>query len=77
MVKSCKPNPVLSWFFPVDDGKGHFEIDAQSGEIQVTTKFDQDHQSNYTVRVVATDNGASPVEQTALVHIQVKLQASH
>lgn len=62
---------------PVADQKGHFEIDSQSGEVKVTARFVQNHHINYTIRVVATDNGAAPIEQTALVHIQVTLQGSH
>lgn len=69
-------NLIFFFVFPVDDRKGHFEIDSQSGEIKVTARFDKSHHMNYTIRVVATDNGAAPVEQTALVHIQVTLQGS-
>lgn len=66
--------PFFVQAFPVDDGKAHFEIDSQSGEIEVSARFDHNHQTNYTIEVVATDNGATPVEQTALVHVQVTRQ---
>ncbi|MCI4394856.1 hypothetical protein PGIGA_G00173570 [Pangasianodon gigas] len=64
-------NGTVTFSLREDDGKGHFEIDSQSGEIKVTARFDQNHQMNYTIGVVAIDNGAAPVEQIALVHIQV------
>lgn len=76
MVEAVFPvNLALFCFlFPIDDVKDHFEIDSQSGEIKVTAGFDQHRQTNYAIGVVATDNGAAPVEQTALVNIQVTLQ---
>ncbi|KAG7314164.1 hypothetical protein KOW79_022660 [Hemibagrus wyckioides] len=64
-------NGTVTFSLRADDGKGHFEIDSQSGEIKVTGRFDRNHQTSYTIGVVATDNSAAPIEQTALVHIKV------
>ncbi|KAK3507009.1 hypothetical protein QTP70_000327 [Hemibagrus guttatus] len=64
-------NGTVTFSLRGDDEKGHFEIDSQSGEIKVTARFDRNHQTSYTIGVVATDNGAAPIEQMALVNIQV------
>ncbi|XP_060720172.1 protocadherin-23 isoform X1 [Tachysurus vachellii] len=64
-------NGTVTFYLRGDDVIGRFEIDSQSGEIKITTRFDRNHRRRYTIRVVATDNGAAPVEQTAIVHVQV------
>lgn len=54
-----------------DEEQGHFEIDSQSGDIRSTEEFTQNAKAQYTLTVVATDNGAVPLEETAVIHLQV------
>ncbi|KAJ8399247.1 hypothetical protein AAFF_G00412850 [Aldrovandia affinis] len=53
------------------DGLGHFEIDSQSGEIRTTGLFPQQPRAHYSLTVIARDNGTAPLEETAVVHLQV------
>ncbi|KAL7855856.1 hypothetical protein AOLI_G00194600 [Acnodon oligacanthus] len=64
-------NGTVTFSLISDGEKGHFEIDHQSGNIRVTTGFLLDPRTNYTLTVVAKDNGPTPLQQRALVHIQV------
>ncbi|XP_022522918.2 protocadherin-23 [Astyanax mexicanus] len=57
--------------FSLISGNGHFDIDGESGDIRVTAGFLFNPYTNYTLTVVARDSGPVPLEQTALVHIQV------
>ncbi|KAM9857018.1 protocadherin-23 [Aulostomus maculatus] len=51
---------------------GHFEIDSKSGDIRTTELFSQNAaEPYYTLRVTARDSGASSLEDTAVIHIQV------
>ncbi|XP_067261327.1 protocadherin-23 isoform X2 [Chanodichthys erythropterus] len=54
-----------------DNQLGHFSIDSHNGDVKVTSRFSSNPQMRYTLRVVATDNGLFPLEETAVVHIQV------
>ncbi|XP_072319756.1 protocadherin-23 [Eucyclogobius newberryi] len=58
-----------------DDGvrapQAHFEIDARSGDVRTTQFFSHDARRRYTLRVTAKDGGAVPLEESALVHVQV------
>ncbi|XP_049428541.1 protocadherin-23 [Epinephelus fuscoguttatus] len=54
-----------------DEGFGHFEIDSESGDIRTTELFTQGAASYYTLRVTAKDGGATPLEDTAVIHVQV------
>nr|XP_021332170.1 protocadherin-23 isoform X1 [Danio rerio] len=58
-------------FSMTDNQLGHFSIDSLSGDVKVTSQFSSNPQMRYTLRVVATDNGLFPLEETAVVHIQV------
>lgn len=58
--------------FDEDDDLGHFEIDSKNGEIRTTELFSQDAELYYTLKVTARDGGASPREDTAVVHVQVQ-----
>ncbi|KAL2098180.1 hypothetical protein ACEWY4_007387 [Coilia grayii] len=50
---------------------GHFEIDRHSGDIRTTTQFSLSPQPHYTLTVVAKDNGPSPLEEKAIIHLQI------
>ena len=50
----------------------HFEIDSESGDIRTTGLFTQNPEPFYTLRVKAKDSGASPLEDTAVIHVQVQ-----
>ncbi|XP_066518474.1 protocadherin-23 [Hoplias malabaricus] len=64
-------NGTVTFSLNPDGDKGHFLIDPKSGDIRVTAGFTSNPSTNYTLMVVARDNGPSPKEQRALVHIQV------
>ncbi|KAM6972438.1 protocadherin-23 [Aplochiton taeniatus] len=51
--------------------RGHFEIDSASGDIWTTEQFYHSSQTRYTLNVVARDSGPSPLEDTAVIHLQV------
>lgn len=53
------------------DGQGHFEIDSQTGDLRTTELFNQDTQLYYTVRVAARDGGSPPLEEEAVLYVQV------
>ncbi|KAJ8335644.1 hypothetical protein SKAU_G00389860 [Synaphobranchus kaupii] len=53
------------------DVLGLFEIDSQSGEIRTTGDFSQQPRTQYTLTVIAMDNGTAPLENTAVVLLQV------
>uniref|UniRef100_A0A672NR65 Protocadherin-16 n=1 Tax=Sinocyclocheilus grahami TaxID=75366 RepID=A0A672NR65_SINGR len=50
---------------------GHFSIDNRNGDVRVTSRFSSNPQKRYSLRVVATDDGLFPLEENAVVHIQV------
>ncbi|XP_041838939.1 protocadherin-23 [Melanotaenia boesemani] len=50
---------------------GHFEIDSKTGAIRTTQLFTQNPEPNYTLKIIAKDNGVTPHEDTAVVHVQV------
>ncbi|XP_074485681.1 protocadherin-23 [Sebastes fasciatus] len=54
-----------------DEGFGHFEIDSESGDIRTTELFTENTGVYYTLKVTANDDGATPLEDTALIHVQV------
>ncbi|XP_040042590.2 protocadherin-23 [Gasterosteus aculeatus] len=54
------------------EGFGPFEIDGESGDIRTTEPFaHQNSGSFYAVKVTARDGGVPPLEDTALIHVQV------
>lgn len=55
----------------LDNQLGHFSIDSHNGDVKVTSRFSSNTQMRYTLRVVAMDNGLFPLEETAVVDIQV------
>ena len=66
----CKHVCVLFFSF-VEDDLGHFEIDSGSGDIRTTWRFSQNSQTHYTFTVVAHDGGHTPLEERAVIHLQV------
>ncbi|XP_054634742.1 protocadherin-23 [Dunckerocampus dactyliophorus] len=50
---------------------GHFEIDGKSGDIRTTSLFEHNVGASYTLEVTARDGGRSPLEDAALIHVQV------
>lgn len=65
-----KPFVYIIVFVFADD-LGHFEVDIRSGDIRTTSRFSQKPQTNYTLTVVVTDNGPAPLQETAVIHLQV------
>lgn len=51
----------------------HFEIDGKSGDIRTTSLFKQSAEAAYSLQVTARDGGSPPLEDTALIHVQVHL----
>ncbi|XP_077381246.1 protocadherin-23 [Festucalex cinctus] len=49
----------------------HFEIDGKSGDIRTTTLFKRGAETTYILQVTAMDGGSPPLEDTALIHVQV------
>lgn len=62
---------MFFFYILLDNQLGHFSIDSHNGDVTVTSRFSSNPQMRYTLRVVATDNGLFPLEETAVVHIQV------
>ncbi|XP_067354486.1 protocadherin-23 isoform X2 [Channa argus] len=54
-----------------EDGLWHFEIDGESGDIRTTELFTWDARPYYTLKVTAKDSGATPQQDTAVIHVQV------
>ncbi|XP_061626478.1 protocadherin-23 isoform X1 [Phyllopteryx taeniolatus] len=49
----------------------HFEIDGKSADIRTTSLFKRSVETIYILKVTARDGGSPPLENTALVHVQV------
>ncbi|KAG7458772.1 hypothetical protein MATL_G00224240 [Megalops atlanticus] len=64
-------NGTVTYSLTSEDEKGHFKIDSKTGEICTTSYFSLQPASQYTLTVIATDNGRAPLEETAVVHLQV------
>ncbi|KAM3623277.1 uncharacterized protein V6R79_009482 [Siganus canaliculatus] len=54
-----------------DGGFGHFDIDSESGDVRTTELFTRGAEPFYALRVTAKDGGATPLQETAVVRIQV------
>ncbi|XP_045904089.1 protocadherin-23 isoform X2 [Micropterus dolomieu] len=54
-----------------DESLGHFEIDSNSGDIRTTELFTQNPKPYYTLKISAKDNGATHLEDTAVIRVQV------
>ncbi|XP_060234478.1 protocadherin-23 [Meriones unguiculatus] len=53
------------------DYPAHFKIDANNGEIRTTTVLSHDYRSSYRMTVIASDQGAPPLQGEAVINIQV------
>lgn len=56
-----------------EEGVGHFEVDSESGDIRTTELFARDAEPYYALKISARDSGAAPLEDAAVVHVQVQL----
>ncbi|CAK6972385.1 protocadherin-23 [Scomber scombrus] len=54
-----------------DEAFRPFEIDSKTGDVRTTELFNQSAKSYYTLEVTARDSGATPLEDTAVIHVQV------
>uniref|UniRef100_A0A8C9XCR9 Protocadherin-16 n=1 Tax=Sander lucioperca TaxID=283035 RepID=A0A8C9XCR9_SANLU len=61
------------------DGKISFDrlIDSESGDVRTTELFTQNTEPYYTLKVTAKDSGATPLEDTAVIHVQVHSSLSN
>ncbi|KAM3864775.1 protocadherin-23 [Diretmus argenteus] len=64
-------NGTVTFSLFTDDSLGHFEIDSQSGDIRTTALLSHNIETYYTLKVVAKDSGPTPLEETAVIHVQV------
>ncbi|XP_047434431.1 protocadherin-23 [Mugil cephalus] len=65
-------NGTVTHSLVTEDGDlGHFEIDGDSGDIRTTQLFTQNAEPYYTLKIRAKDSGAVPLEDTAVIHIQI------
>lgn len=54
------------------DGLGHFEVDSESGDIRTTELFTHNAEPYYTLRIRARDGGRPPLEDEAVIYVQVR-----
>lgn len=54
-----------------EGGNPHFEIDGETGDIRTTEDFAQNSRPFYTLSICASDGGAPPLEDSAVLHVQV------
>lgn len=54
------------------DGLGHFEVDSESGDVRTTGLFTHNAEPYYTLRIRARDGGKPPLEDEAVVYVQVR-----
>ncbi|XP_058887587.1 protocadherin-23 isoform X1 [Acipenser ruthenus] len=64
-------NGTVQYTLNSDDGLGHFEIDSKTGEMKTTERLLQSSRSRYRLTVTAMDKGPSPLEASAVVHVQI------
>ncbi|XP_076149286.1 protocadherin-23 [Alosa pseudoharengus] len=57
--------------FSLETDVDHFEIDQRSGDIRTRSPFSQSPQTHYTMIVIARDCGPSPLEERAVIHLQI------
>lgn len=60
-----------------DETPPHFEMDGRSGDIRTTEFFSHNTRQHYTLRVTARDSGALPLEESAVIHVQVHGAEAH
>lgn len=52
-------------------GPPHFEIDSETGNIRTSEHFTQNTKPVYTLKICARDGGAPPLEDIAVLYVQV------
>ncbi|EMP24920.1 Protocadherin-23 [Chelonia mydas] len=64
-------NGVVLYSILSEDSFGHFQIDANSGELRTTEALSYNWRPNYRILVTASDQGMPPLQGHAVVNIQV------
>uniref|UniRef100_K7G291 Cadherin domain-containing protein n=1 Tax=Pelodiscus sinensis TaxID=13735 RepID=K7G291_PELSI len=64
-------NGLVLYSVSSEDGLGHFQIDAQNGELRTTEALSYNWRPNYRVLVTANDQGMPALQGHAVVNIQV------
>ncbi|XP_041034757.1 protocadherin-23 [Carcharodon carcharias] len=59
------------FFSILEDYSNSFKIDAKTGELRTSKVFMYSHVSNHKITVMASDAGSPPLQQTAIINIQV------
>lgn len=54
-----------------NDGQGHFEINSERGDIRTTELFNLNTQPYYTLKIGTRDGGLPPLEEEAVIYVQV------
>ncbi|XP_067838374.1 protocadherin-23 [Heptranchias perlo] len=55
----------------LEDDSNSFKIDAKTGELRTSKVLMYSHVSHYKITVMASDAGSPPLQQTAIINIQV------
>uniref|UniRef100_UPI00398EB44D protocadherin-23 n=1 Tax=Pristiophorus japonicus TaxID=55135 RepID=UPI00398EB44D len=55
----------------LDNDSNSFKIDAKTGELKTSKVFMYSHVSHHKITVMASDAGSPPLQQTAIINIQV------
>ncbi|XP_024054011.2 protocadherin-23 [Terrapene carolina triunguis] len=64
-------NGVVLYSILSEDSFGHFQIDANNGELRTTEALSYNWRPNYRILVTASDQGIPPLHGHAVVNIQV------
>ncbi|XP_032635000.1 protocadherin-23 isoform X1 [Chelonoidis abingdonii] len=64
-------NGVVLYSILSEDSFGHFQIDANNGELRTTEALSYNWRPNYRILVTASDQGMPPLQGHAVVNIQV------
>ncbi|XP_063784401.1 protocadherin Fat 2 [Pseudophryne corroboree] len=70
--KDQGPNAVIQYFIQSGNIEGYFSIDASSGLITVAKTLEQPMKSQFTLTVIAVDDGTPQLQDIATVNLQVK-----
>ncbi|XP_072352111.1 protocadherin-23 [Scyliorhinus torazame] len=58
-------------FSILEDYLNSFKIDTKTGELRTSKVFMHSHVSHYKIMVMASDAGSPPLQQTAIINVQV------
>ncbi|KAM4807688.1 protocadherin-23 [Rhinophrynus dorsalis] len=64
-------NGTVVYSLSADESLGHFIINASTGEIWMTQALSAMLRSQYQLKVTASDRGAPPLQEQAIVNVQV------